>query len=802
MSLSGLLRDSPAELKSGLQLILNAIVEGLCGVDARGEVTFCNESFLQMTGFPAEEVVGKKLHDLLHHQRIGGWNSAANESLFHSAILNNLPVHVFHDVLRRKNGTSFPAEYWSHPLHQPAGKTAHVVTFQDLTERQRATRKAEDVIRQNVDKYRRLVANVPDVIWTSDEKGKTIYVTPNVEQVFGYTAKQICTTDDAPWAKRIHPDDYERVMAAYNALFSNNQAFDEEYRIRKKDGSWIWIHDRSMRTHEQDGVRYADGVLFDITQRKQAEEELRSKTAFLEAQTNATIDAILVVDENGKTILRNQRFVELFEIPVEMQGETDDRVILQHALSKMRDPQRLLERMMHLYEHPDEIGNDEIQFLDGTVLDRYSSPVIGKNGKYYGRIWAFRDVTERQRTVETLRQLSMAVEQSPVSVVITDPEGNISYVNRKFTQVTGYVPEEVLGRNPRFLNAGQSPREMYENLWRTIKRGEEWRGEFCNKKKNGEPYWESATVTPITNVKGEISHFLAVKQDITHQKIIETQLRQAQKLEAIGQLAAGVAHEINTPTQFVTDNLTFLRDSWQAMQRVLEQYRNVVHSTGPQALSGEIRSSIERAEREADMDFICSETPRAIEQALDGVRRVAKIVRAMKEFSHPDSAEKAAADLNKAIETTITVARNEWKYVAEIETLLDEALPLVVCYLGAVNQVILNLVVNAAHAIKEKIKDGEKGKITVCTKARGEFAEISVTDTGTGIPEAVRSRIFDPFFTTKEVGKGTGQGLSQAHAIVVKKHGGKIWFESKSGQGTTFFVQLPIGEPDAGKPIP
>jgi signal transduction histidine kinase len=164
----------------------------------------------------------------------------------------------------------------------------------------------------------------------------------------------------------------------------------------------------------------------------------------------------------------------------------------------------------------------------------------------------------------------------------------------------------------------------------------------------------------------------------------------------------------------------------------------------------------------------------------------------MKEFSHPDSVEKIDTDLNKAVESTITVARNEWKYVAEIETHFDETLPPVFCNRGEVNQVILNLVVNAAHSIKDKLKENEKGKITISTGKRGSFAEITISDTGTGIPEAIQTRIYEPFFTTKEVGKGTGQGLALAHTVVVKRHHGKIWFETKMGSGTTFFIHLPI----------
>jgi len=279
---------------------------------------------------------------------------------------------------------------------------------------------------------------------------------------------------------------------------------------------------------------------------------------------------------------------------------------------------------------------------------------------------------------------------------------------------------------------------------------------------------------------------------------LESQLRHAQKLEGIGQLAAGIAHEINTPTQFVTDNLTFLRDSWRSTHELLEQYRETVRNAG-EALPKDVAVALQQAEKSCDLEFIATEVPRAIDQSLDGARRVAKIVRAMKEFSHPDSADKTATDLNKAIASTITVARNEWKYVSEIAKEFDEALPPVVCYPGDINQVVLNLIVNAAHAIKEKIKEGEKGTITVSTRMRGESVEIAVKDTGSGIPEAIRNRIFDPFFTTKEVGKGTGQGLALAYTVVVKKHGGKIWFETEVGCGTTFFITLPVKQAESAK---
>lgn len=196
----------------------------------------------------------------------------------------------------------------------------------------------------------------------------------------------------------------------------------------------------------------------------------------------------------------------------------------------------------------------------------------------------------------------------------------------------------------------------------------------------------------------------------------------------------------------------------------------------------------------ADLEYLLDEIPKAIQQSLEGVQRVAKIVHAMKEFSHPGSEEKSEIDINRAIETTITVARNEWKYVSDVETHFEPGLPFIPCYAGEFNQVILNLLINAAHGIRQVVGDGsgQKGKIEITTGQAQGWVEIAIHDTGAGIPEAIQSRIFEPFFTTKPVGQGTGQGLALAHTIVVRKHGGRIWFESAVGKGTTFYIRLPI----------
>jgi len=277
-------------------------------------------------------------------------------------------------------------------------------------------------------------------------------------------------------------------------------------------------------------------------------------------------------------------------------------------------------------------------------------------------------------------------------------------------------------------------------------------------------------------------------------QLIEVQLRQSQKLESIGQLAAGIAHEINTPTQYVGDNNRFIKDSFTTIIEVLKSHEELLASAKQNAVTPELLARNEEIRTTSDIDYLCTQIPSAIAETLEGVERVSKIVRAMKNFSHPGGKERTESDLNRAIESTAIVARNEWKYVADLKLELKPNLPSVPCFLGEFNQCILNLMVNAAHAIGDAVKSnpGTKGLITVQTNCDGDHVEVRVTDTGAGIPEAVRPKIFEPFFTTKDVGKGTGQGLAMVYGTIVKRHSGTVTFETEVGRGTTFIIRLPL----------
>ncbi|MTD28563.1 sensor histidine kinase [Erwinia sorbitola] len=277
-------------------------------------------------------------------------------------------------------------------------------------------------------------------------------------------------------------------------------------------------------------------------------------------------------------------------------------------------------------------------------------------------------------------------------------------------------------------------------------------------------------------------------------RFTQTQLLQAQKMESIGQLAAGIAHEINTPTQYVSDNVGFVKGATVSLLKLLDAALLLADTARVKMADDPVMAEFDAALKRSKMDFLRRQIPGALDESLEGLGHIAKIVSAMKEFSHPSLDKKERVDIREVINTTVTVARNEWKYVAELETQFAENLQPVPCLRDMIGQAILNLVVNAAHAIADTIKEGvrEKGRIIISTALDGEYMEIRVKDDGSGIPAAIRERIFDPFFTTKAVGKGTGQGLAIVYSTVVDKHNGRISCESEEGVGTTFILRLPL----------
>ena len=406
-----------------------------------------------------------------------------------------------------------------------------------------------------------------------------------------------------------------------------------------------------------------------------------------------------------------------------------------------------------------------------------------------------RQVAERMRAEEAMRaahrESELFINSVPSILIGTDAESRITRWNTAASRIFKLAGDVTYGKKLANCGVKWLHSEAQVDSWLKVERPQQHALFFY---KDNETRSLDVTISRVEVSNEKKANFLLTGVDTTEQKRLESQLRQAQKLEAIGQLAAGIAHEINTPIQFIGDNVKFLEKCHEDVGQVLRlclRIQKESASGGPsQGTIAELNQRVESG----DLSHLAGEIALAITDSLEGVRRVAKIVQAMKEFSHPSTADKGAVDVNRAIETTITVARNEWKHVAEVRTDFDSTLPTVPCLAGEFNQVILNLLVNAAHAIADVVGNGDrrKGIITVTTRRDGEWVEIRIQDSGKGIPDEIGTRVFEPFFTTKPLGKGTGQGLALAHTVIVTNHGGKIWFDSEVGVGTTFFVRLPL----------
>ncbi|HYW38373.1 MAG TPA: PAS domain S-box protein [Terriglobales bacterium] len=537
-----------------------------------------------------------------------------------------------------------------------------------------------------------------------------------------------------------------------------------------------------------------------VVERTRAGRALKESEARYRAITENAAHGVLTMDEDGHILYANRTSSLLFGY-------------LRAELVGMHVTQLLPEWMRE--SHGERLLKVAAQSEDTFSLRPYESAGLDKNGRgmlleisltgFRAKdnrkvgVAVIRDVSERKRAEDAVQKAHQAlravIDTSPLAIVALDLGGIVQSWNLAAERMFGWRGDEVLGRPLPDLSDGIPADRM-----RRLEAGETLVFEGRRKRKDGSLLEVGVWAAPFRGVGGAVTGILVEYADLSARKLLEAQLRQAQKLESIGQLAAGLAHEINTPIQYVGDNTRFLEEAFGELAGLFEACEGVVGAASNGGVTRDLLDKMNKASEKADMGYLRGEIPKAIEQSLEGVARVAQIVKAMKEFSHPGSAELTAVDLNRAIESTILVCRNEWKYVAEMVTEFDAGLPVVPCLPGEMNQVILNLLVNASQAIADVVKQrGGKGTIKVSTRSDGEWAEMRIQDTGGGIPAAIRARVFDPFFTTKEVGKGTGQGLALAHSVVVQQHRGSITFETEEGVGTVFIIRLPLTE-SGGKP--
>lgn len=429
----------------------------------------------------------------------------------------------------------------------------------------------------------------------------------------------------------------------------------------------------------------------------------------------------------------------------------------------------------------ENVLKDERRALEATVNER-TKELSGLN----------------EKLSQSLKQFEIIFDTSPDITVLTELEnGKIVRVNEPFINTLGYSSEEVLGTSAVYLWKNPEDRMVFAS--RLKKKGVCHNFESVFVKKDGSILLGMVS-GKVLDLNG-IPHIIAITKDITYLKESEKEkerlkieLEHSKKMESIGTLAAGIAHEINSPLQFTNDNLDFIANSYEDIIRLVNTYKNLMMSCKTDEDKSSAKNTIADIERKINLEFLTKEMPDALSQTKDGLARIRKIINAMKQYTHLNNEEKKPSNVNETLENAQIITRNEWKYFAEIENRLDPDLPIINAFEAELNQVFMNLIVNAAHTINDAIdqKIIEKGKIIVKTEQKDENIIISISDNGLGIPEELKERIYDPFFTTKEVGKGTGQGLAIAHSIISDKHKGRIWFETELNKGTTFFIELPI----------
>jgi PAS domain S-box-containing protein len=410
-------------------------------------------------------------------------------------------------------------------------------------------------------------------------------------------------------------------------------------------------------------------------------------------------------------------------------------------------------------------------------------------------LWELRERAEKCALVaqaeadEARAHLESVLDCAPVFVTVIGADETIHFVNRTLPHIR---KEDIIGKPWRDFVLPDQRDRVASSICAVMRTGCLESYEIAMVEPDGSRKWLLNHVGPIRK-GGTITGVIVIAQDVTEAKLGQLELTEAQRLASVGTLAAGVAHEINTPVQFVNDSVHFLREGSNDLFLLVQQLLALKRRAAAGMPLAEMLSEADEAVVAADFDYLLRNMPKAFDRAAEGLERVTAIVRSMKEFAHPAQKEMGPVDLNRAAQATLTISRNEYKYVADVETQFGE-LPLVTCHANDINQVILNIVVNAAHAIADVVRGTEKrGLIRLTTHRDDEDVVISISDTGGGIPEVIRDRIFDPFFTTKEVGKGTGQGLAIARAAIREKHGGELSFHTELGKGTTFIIRLPIG---------
>ena len=793
--------------------LVETMQEGLATIDAEGRITYVNNRVADLTGKGKKELLGRMFSDVFP-------DSGSGPPKKENKNTGTVSFKSFEVPFTDTEGRPMCVIASPTPIYDVNGAGLGTqVVLTDITDR----KKMENEIKSTRERLGLFLDTIAAGVLVVDQKTSRIVsanppllkmIQAREKDVIGHRCfRFVCPNDEGDCP-----------------IMDRGQEVDSSERtLVRSDGTEIPIL-KTVAALSLGEEKLLIETCVDISNLVEARNALKKSEADYRTVVENVNSIIMRIDTQGRITFFNNYALDFFGYTRE---EILGRPVLGTITPQKESTGRSLEKFIHeLTQAPELFSYNENENIKSNGERCWvawtNKTILDEQGNLKEIFSVGTDITEKKSIEEASRRdrerLFAVLEACPDPLLIYSQDGLLEYCNRAFEEIFGWKRDEIKGK--RIATYSKNGRETaserekveHESKWVPILPESEVESsvkmvdgllkgvkvlglEVKRMTKDGRILDMILSASNFTTPSGEPDGFVAIFKDITEQKKLDAQLRQAQKLESIGQLAAGIAHEINTPIQYIGDNTRFLRETLDDLVDLIVQYRNLAGELESGGNPGRLLPGIKKKEEEADLEYVLEESPLAVEQSLEGLNRVAEIVRAMKEFSHPGGKEKSLVDLNRALESTAIVSKNEYKYVADLKLDLDPDLPAVQALPGELNQVFLNLIVNAAHAIEEKTgEDDNKGLITVSTKTLDDAVQVTISDTGPGIPDEIVHRIFDPFFTTKEPGKGTGQGLAIAYSVIVDKHGGKIEVQTGLGKGTAFVIRLPIesrnGEPE------